>query len=130
MNCHFLLQDIRRTLVLSLSKMLTMGSYASKRMLGQSPKYARYLPHQVAAYNLLPAAFKGKHDNTPHYYSKINKEPSEDKINTVTSETKYTNKDLKGQEFAANSVLHQDFKDCKCKFGKFAKIVSSSDLIF
>ena len=102
-----------------------MSSYIGKRILGQNTRSAKYPRHQVANHNSPNPAFKGK-QFTPQYHkkfpevidpvtSKTNRVPPESEINAVMSETK-------GQELSANSALYPDFKDCKCKFGKFSKI--------
>ena len=90
-------------------------------MLGQNTKSAKYLQHKVAARNLYLPVLKGKHNSHKKFPERIRKVPQENKIITIASET-FTNESLRGQEFSTKRVFHPDFKDCKCKFGKFAKI--------
>ena len=90
-------------------------------MLGQDTRSARYLQYKVDARHLHLPALKGKHYLHKKFPETIPKVPQENKTITFTSET-YTNENIKGQEFSTKSVLHPDFKDCKCKFGKFTNI--------
>ena len=89
-------------------------------MLGQNTRSVRYLQHKVAARNLHLPVLKVKHHSHNKNSKRIRKVHQENKINTIASET-YTNESLRGQNLSANPILHPDFKDCECKFGKFAK---------
>ena len=83
-------------------------------MLGQNKRSARYLQHKVAARYLHLPVLKVKHHSHNKFPERIRKVPQETYTNG--------NERLRGQDISANPVLHPDFKDCKCKFGKFAKI--------